>query len=238
MKSISVIIPAYNEGSVIVDTIVAVDTYCQQTFQDYEIIVVNDGSTDQTASKVILMTNDRIKLVENDRNRGKGFSVRHGVEVAEKEWLLLCDADMSTPIGECDKLLEYVADYDIVIGSRKSIGGSVKKAQPKWKEWLGSMGNHVIRIILQLPYKDTQCGFKLMHNRIQLLGEKLIIDRWGFDFELLYAAHKNQMNVKEVGVVWINNLDTKVKPIDYIKTLLEVFMVRLHGLTGHYKISL
>lgn len=229
---ISVVIPAFNEERVIVNTIKKVKEYLNKNFASFEIIVVDDKSTDRTLE--ILRQIPDIRLNRNLRNHGKGYTVAKGVKRAKGDWILFMDADSSTDISELDKFVPFMDDYDMIIGSRSMDDSDIKIRQNFVKVFLGKAGNLLIRLLLAPKIKDTQCGFKLSNSRMKHLFEQLTIEDWGFDFELIWLARKYRFRVKEVGITWLNNFDSKVRWYTYPKTLLQVFKVRFNNLKGKY----
>lgn len=231
-EKISVIIPCYNEEKIIGSTLKKVVDFFNQAAWPHEIIVVDDGSTDQTLK---IAQSFGAKIVKNEVNRGKGYSVKAGSQVATGDWLLFFDADYSTPIEELDKVAVYFNNYDVIIGSRAISGAEVKKYQPWHKVIIGKIGNLIIRIVLGLNLSDTQCGFKLFNHRAKKNFDQQTIDRWGFDFELLYLAQKRGLKIKEVGVAWTDDPSSTVGIMDYFKTLSEVFKVKINDWRGKYQ---
>ncbi|RJQ34839.1 glycosyltransferase family 2 protein [Candidatus Parcubacteria bacterium] len=229
---ISVVIPAYNEERVIVKTIEEVRNFLKNNFNSFEIIIVDDKSTDRTLE--ILRQLPDIILVRNLKNHGKGYSVAKGVGKASGEWILFMDADSSTKIDELKKFLPYVDKYALIIGSRALSGSEVRVRQNIVKVFLGRAGNFLIRLLLAPSIHDTQCGFKFFDKKLKDLFAKLTIEDWGFDFELIYLARKNNFSIKEVPVIWVNNFDSKVKWYNYPKTLAQVFKVKINNLIGKY----
>jgi len=236
MNNLTIVIPAFNEENVIESTLNRVVNYCTQNNINYEILVVDDGSTDKTCEIVNTFEHTNTRLIRNAQNRGKGFSVKTGVLASSMPNILFMDADFSTPIQEIEKLQKHIDAHDIVIGSRKVDDGEVAKSQPKWKQFLGNIGNLLIKKSLNLPYKDTQCGFKLLKENNKKVFEVMSIDRWGFDFELLFLAHMEDLKVKECGVTWMNNEDSKVKFMDYFNTVLDIIRIRSNHRRGKYKL--
>jgi dolichyl-phosphate beta-glucosyltransferase len=229
---ISVIIPAYNEEEVIADTLKEVRGFLQENFSSFEIIVVDDKSTDSTLN--IIQTLPDVKVVKNLKNHGKGYSVAKGVKASQGDLVLFMDADNSTRIVELKKFLGQNKDYPIVIGSRGLKDSDVQIKQNPIKAFLGKAGNMLIRILVAPKISDTQCGFKLFNEESKSLFDKLTIERWGFDFELIFLARKYNLKVKEVPVVWRNNFDSKVTWLGYVSTLLQVFKVRWNNILGKY----
>ncbi len=228
---ISVIIPAYNEGKHIGATIRTIQRYLEKKKLSHEIIIVDDGSTDNTRSEVKKFK--KIILTAKRKNRGKGYSIKEGMLLANGDYALFTDADLSTPIEELDTFLSLIQKYDIVIGSRALKGARV---QNRWyRALLGKIGNVFISLIAVKGIRDTQCGFKLFRrSTIHPLFTKQTIDRFGFDFEILHIAQKKRYSIKEQPVTWINSRDTKVTILDYPKTLFELLKIEFNDLLGRY----
>src|SRR3989338_5547556 len=227
---ISVVIPAYNESSVIKGTLADVQAYLQNWGVSYEIIVVDDGSTDGTAR--IVRELSAVELIMNKVNRGKGFSVRRGVLAARGDLILFMDADNSTKIIELNHMRQEIDSYDIVIGSRALSSSRITVRQNVAKVSLGRIGNALIRFVLGIPFMDTQCGFKLFRRRTQDIFKVMTLDRWGFDFELLFLASRERYRIYESAVTWENNFDSKVNALSYFSTFFDMIGVRLRYLLG------
>lgn len=231
---ISVVIPAFNEESVISHTLTEVLAFLQNNFQSFEVIVVNDASSDKTTD--IVSHFSQVILLHNQRNHGKGYSVAKGMKIAQGDLLLFMDADNSTRIAELTNFLKFIPNYQVVIGSRAISQAQVVTRQPAWKVFFGRFGNWLIQLFLLPGIKDTQCGFKLFTKDVKNIFQHLKINDWGFDFELLFLAKKKNFQIKELGVVWKNNFDSKVKFSTYFKTLMQVLKVRYNYLFNKYKI--
>src|SRR6266702_4463174 len=192
MAEYSIIIPAYNEGARLAATLDRVLQYISVQGWDAEVIVVNDGSRDQTPDLVrsYAQTHPALRLLENPGNRGKGYSIRNGMLHASGEILLFSDADLSSPIEEADKLFAALqAGADVAIGSRWLRAELQTQRQSLHRQLFGRVYNLVLRIILGLPYRDTQCGFKAFTRRArQAIFPLQHIERWGFDPEILFLA--------------------------------------------------
>ena len=216
---LSIVIPCYNEEKRIKKTIDNILKYLHQKKKKTEIIFVNDGSTDET--KIIIKhaikkfkSNNIIyaKMVDYAINQGKGYAIKQGIQKSSGKYILLCDADLSTPITELDKLKKYISKYDLVIGSRKQKDSAVVKPQSPTREFLGRTFSFLSKIILGVNINDFTCGFKLLEkNKAKIIARKMTIARWGYDSELLKIATLLNYKIKEVGVVWKNNNATKVK---------------------------
>lgn len=237
---ISIIIPAYNEGARIGATLDKILAYlAQRGWGDAEIIVVNDGSYDNTVEIVreCAAKNPGVRLLENPGNRGKGYSVRSGMLHAEGETLLFSDADLSSPIEEASKLFAAIAaGSDIAIGSRWLQSELQTQKQPLYRQLLGRVFNLLLRMILGLKFKDTQCGFKAFTRRsAQVIFPQQQIERWGFDPELLFLARKFGFRVTEVPVAWAHREGTRINPLrDGIRMFGEILKIRWNALSGKY----
>ncbi len=233
MIEISVVIPTYNEEEKISATLKSVLAYLSSNFKTFEVIVVDDGSQDRTLQEVEKYP--QIKILRNLINHGKGYAVKKGVAASQGELILFMDADSSTDIVELKKLQSYLSDFPIVIASRAIANSQVLKRQNLFKVFLGRSGNKLIQYILGLQINDTQCGFKLFQSKTKNLFNQLTINRWGFDFELLFLAKLFHYPIKEVPVIWVNRQESRVTSLSYLQTLWQVFQVRLNYLIGKYK---
>lgn len=235
----SIIIPAYNESARVGATLEKVLAYVDERGWDAEVIAVNDGSHDNTAEIIrsFAKTNPRLRLLENPGNRGKGYSVRHGMLQAHGETLLFSDADLSSPIEEASKLLAAIAaGADVAIGSRWLRSQLQTQRQPFYRQFFGRLFNFLLRITLGLNFKDTQCGFKAFTRRAaKTIFPLQQIERWGFDPELLYIAGKHGLKVVEVPVSWAHSEGTRISPLrDGPRMLLEMLKIRWNALRGKY----
>ncbi len=242
---LSVIIPAYNEAKRLPLTLVDVDKHLSKNDFSYEIIVINDGSKDQTAEIVKrfshLMKN--LRLINNKENHGKGWVVRQAMLDAKGDVRIFMDADNSTTIDQFSKMMPYLpppggekGKYDIVIGSRDVPGAKLVPPQPWHKRIAGDAGNLFIQILLLPGMWDTQCGFKAFTaESTKRIFSILKIDRWAFDVEALSLAKKFGYKIKEIPVVWVNNPFSKVKLSGYIKFLWEVIKIKWWLTRGKYK---
>ncbi len=236
---LSVIIPCYDEEKLIEDTLDTVTAYLSKKGYSHEIIVVDDGSRDDTVGIVGRFAEKctRVKLLENGRNRGKGFSVRMGVLSASGEFVCFSDADLSTPIEEVEKLLHWIRrGFDIAIGSRGLKDSQVELHQPWWREMMGRTFNLFVRIMAVRGIKDTQCGFKCFRASVAAdLFSRQMLDGFSFDVENLFIARKLGFSIKEVPIRWINRVESKVNPVtSSLQMLRDLFRIRLRDLLGGY----
>jgi len=228
-RSISIVIPAYNEEKVIKRSIKKIVKYCSSHFEDYEIIVVDDGSVDNTRQLVskLISKNPRIKINKKRSNRGKGYSVKEGVLMASKELVLFTDADLSTPIEELDKFLPHISSYDIIIAERTKKELLLKR-QPFYRELSGMVFNLILRILFKIPFKDTQCGFKLFKKEAALrLFKNLQTPGFAFDVEVIMRAIMLNYKILSIPVIWENDEQSKVKLFkDSFKMFFEIMKLK------------
>jgi glycosyltransferase involved in cell wall biosynthesis len=238
----SIVIPAYNESARLRPTLDTLLRYVHAQKWDVEILVVNDGSSDDTAQVIreYGKVHPEILLLENPGNRGKGFSVRNGMLHARGNICLFTDADLSSPIEEAQKLLAAInAGADVAIGSRWLKAELQTERQPLYRQAFGRIFNMVLRIVLGMRFVDTQCGFKAFRrDAVQRIFPLQKIERWGFDPEILYLARRAGLKVAEVPVVWAHSEGTRLSPVkDGIRMFGEVLRIRWYALTGAYNAS-
>jgi len=235
----SIIIPAYNESGRLRPTLDEVLRFSRERNWDIEIVVVDDGSRDDTTAIVheYEKLHPQVALLENPENHGKGFSVRAGMLRARGEICLFTDADLSSPMAEAEKLFATIAaGSDIAIGSRWLRAELQSERQPVYRQLLGRIFNLALRVILGLNFADTQCGFKAFRRdaarRVFTLQK---IERWGFDPEILFLARKLGLVVKEVPVVWAHSEGTRLHPFrDGLRMFGDVLRIRSNWVTGAY----
>lgn len=232
---LSIVIPAYNEEERIGPTLAKIYSFLKTRNYDYEVLVVDDGSTDNTVKEVQkndLFIENKLRVISNGINRGKGFSVRSGMINSRGENVLISDADLSTPIEELDKLFAYFAkNFDIVMGSRSTQGSDIGIRQPWYREKMGRIFNFFIKKILFLEFNDTQCGFKLLKaTPAKNIAAQLCMNGFSFDVEMAYLAKKRGYKIAEVGVIWNNSIQTKVSIFgSSLNMFFDLFRIkRLH----------
>ena len=236
----SFILPAYNESERLSESIPKLLEYVRERGFGAEIIVVNDGSTDATADVVrrFAAASPMIVLLENPGNRGKGYSVRNGMLHARGEVGLFTDADLSSPITEADKLFGALsAGADVAIGSRWLQRELQTERQPRMRQLYGRLFNLGLRVVLGLRYKDTQCGFKAFNRRaIDIVFTRQLIERWGFDPELLFLADKFTLTTLEIAVEWAHDHRSKLHPVrDGLRMGIEMLNIRWNAILGRYR---
>ena len=238
-REISIVIPAYNESARLGRTLDKVLKFVQESAWKAEVIVVDDGSRDGTADMVrgYAEKGSVVRLIQNPGNRGKGYSVRNGVLNSRGEIILFTDADLSSPIEEAPKLLEALeSGFDIAIGSRWVRSELQTQRQSAARQVMGRTFNILLRIVLGLNFKDTQCGFKAFRrSAAEVIFPLQRVERWGFDPELLFLARKFELQVAEVPVVWAHDEGSRINPLaDGAKMFLEVLRVRWNDVMREY----
>ena len=237
--ALTIVIPAFNESKRIGTTIEAIRRYFERTGMTGEIIVVDDGSSDDTAG-VVNALKDRVRdlyCVRYLPNRGKGYAVKVGVEKSRGEYILFADADNSTPIEEFEKFSPLLKEYAVVIGSRYIAGSNITIRQPKYRIVLGRLGNFLIQAFLLDDIKDTQCGFKaFQHSAAKDIFSRMKVNRFGFDIELLSIARILHYSIHEVPISWYNSPESRVRPIkDALWTFVELLYIKLNLWSGRYE---
>ena len=235
---ISVIIPSFNESRVISNTLDKVDHYFAKQPYGFEIIVVDDGSTDGTRDLINSLSREKpfIRLISNS-HMGKGASVKSGVLSASGDYIFFTDADLSTPIEELDKLMPFFKEgYDVIIGSRAKKESNILRHQPMLRQAMGKVFNMLVRLLVLRGIKDTQCGFKLFRRQA---AHKIFslqrLNGFAFDVEILYITKVLGYKIKDVPITWINRIDSRVGIAkDSLKMFLDLFIIRANILKGYY----
>jgi glycosyltransferase involved in cell wall biosynthesis len=234
---LSIVVPAYNEARRIRSTLERLCDFKESEPYSIELMVVDDGSTDQTVETVSQFP--AVRLVGNDRNHGKGFTVRHGVLEARGEFVLFTDADLSTPIEEVDKLLAALqsSGADAALGSRALNRELIGIHQPLFRDMAGRFFNLLVRVFTGLRFCDTQCGFKLFRRTsTRRAFEMLQVEGFGFDPELLFLIERQGGRALEVPVRWDDDPASKVRFFrDSARMFLDLMAIRWRAFTGKYQ---
>jgi len=236
----SIVIPAFNEELRLPATLERIGVYLKTCDGEVEVLVVDDGSRDHTAAvaESCRAKIPGLRVVPNGVNRGKGYSVRHGVQEARGQIVLFTDADLSAPIEEAGKLIEALKaqNCDVAIGSRAVDRSLITVHESPFREFAGIIFNKIVRLILWLPFVDTQCGFKAFRReRCAIIFEQQTIERFGFDPELLYLARHHGLRAVEIPVRWGHSPATKISMLrDSLQMFLDVFKIRWNSLLGRY----
>lgn len=233
---LSVIIPAYNEEKRIAATLRDVNDYLRQQNYSYEIILIDDGSKDQTVEVARHLNIDFLRIIDNKENHGKGYVVKQAMLETNGSLRLFTDADNSTRLNEIESFLPYFKQgYDVVIGSIEISGSTIKERAAWYRRALGRIAKIIIRIILIWEIHDTQRGFKCFTEKSTVkIFPKQTIERWGFDMEILQIAKKQGFKIKELPVNWENPAGSKVTLGAYFSTFRELLKIKLNSLKGKY----
>jgi dolichyl-phosphate beta-glucosyltransferase len=238
---ISVIVPAYNEGSCIRSNLKKIVDYLSTRFSQFEVIVVDDGSSDDTPKQVSLAAQEerRIKLISYSTNRGKGFAVREGVLAAQGDAVCFTDADLSTPVEAIEKGMKDLEERcPVVIASRRHAESVVLLHQHWGRETVGRLFNLFIKILLSLSFPDTQCGFKCFTREAgRSIFSLARIDGFAFDVEILVIARRLGYRVKEIPVCWTNSPQSKVRPLrDLSRVIGDLLKIYRNDRAGLYSV--
>jgi glycosyltransferase involved in cell wall biosynthesis len=241
IRSISIVVPAYNEQARLPETIRRIQEFLVKSgWTFWEIVIVDDGSTDDTVKimSALAESNPNVRILRNPGNRGKGYSVQHGMAEARGEWRLFTDADLSAPIEELDKLWEATVrdNSHVAIGSRALDRSLIGVHQPGMREAAGRIFNAAMRAVIGLQIADTQCGFKLFHGSASLaIFPRQTQERFGFDVEILFIAKKLGFRISEVPVRWNHMEGSKVGMLTGLHAFTELLQVRWNDLRGKYR---
>jgi len=239
---ISIIIPAFNEEKRLGATLARIREYFatrEPALAGVEIIVVDDGSTDGTAgvARDFARSAPCVRVVANGHNRGKGHSVREGILEARGRVALFTDADLSSPIYECERLFEAIdSGSDVAIGSRAIDRTLIAVHQSPFRETAGIIFNRLVRAFTGLSIEDTQCGFKAFRlPECRVIFEQQRIEGFGFDPEILFLAHRHGLRIAEVPVCWSHDPATKVHVYrDSIEMFMDLLRIRFNAVIGKY----
>lgn len=237
---LSVIIPAYNEASRIAPTLESVTRYLRDQHFAAEVLVADDGSTDETPDLVAAFTSPEspVKLISMP-HQGKGGAVKSGMLMARGDYRFLCDADLAMPIDQISRFFDLIEHADIVIGSRQ-VEGARRFHEPPLRHLMGRILNALIRTAGGVRnIEDTQCGFKMFRGEAaEALFRQQTLKAFGFDIEILYLAQRQHLRVKELGVDWYHQPDSKVRSVhDSLIVLGEMIKIRSNHLRGRYDLG-
>lgn len=231
VPQLSVVVPAFNEAARLGPTLDRLAVFARELPGGAEVVVVDDGSTDGTGEIAALRDLQGVpwlRWIRLPANRGKGAALRAGVLASCGAEVLLCDADLSTPIEEYARLRPHLAEAALVLGSRGLLDSRIERRQPRYRELMGRMFNLVVRAVAVGGIRDTQCGFKLLRGEVarQLFG-RLRVDRFAYDVELIWLARRRGFAVTEVGVTWIDSPASSVHALrDSARMLADILRIR------------
>ena len=233
---LSVVIPAYNEELRLPNTLEAILSFLSARSEPFEIVVVDDGSSDDTVGVARRMGSASVRVLCNGTNRGKGFSVRRGMLVAQAPLRLMSDADLSTPIEELPGLEEAVrSGADIAIGSRALTASRIEVHQSRYREAMGRVFNRLVRLLAVRGISDTQCGFKLFTAAAaETCFGAARLDGFSFDVEALLVARRRGLEIAEIPVIWRNDAASRVSTYRGVLAFIDLVRVRLNAWRGLY----
>ena len=228
---LSIVVPCYNESKDIAKNAEIIKDKLKELNQDYELILVNDGSKDNT--KEVIESIKGVKALSYDVNRGKGGAVKYGIENATGDYVLFMDADLSTDLEAIKRTMELVPNYDMIIGSRHAKDSVIKKKQPALRVFIGWCCRKLVNMKFHFKYKDTQCGFKAMRTDVaKKIVTKQVVNNFAFDVEYLYIANLNNLSIYEMGVIWSDDRGSTVSPLkSSIKFFKDLSFIKKHKKT-------
>ncbi len=237
---LSVVIPAYNEEKKLPNTLPKIYDYLKKQSYNWEILIVSDGSKDNTAQVVKDLSSqiENLRLIDNKENHGKGYVVKQGMLSAKGKYRLFTDADNSTPIEQVEKMWpEFEQGYEVIIGSRDIEGAKLAVPQPWWRIIIGNAFNLLVQIMAGLwGIPDTQCGFKgFTKQAAEDIFSITRIPRFAFDVEMLVIAKKMKYKIKEIPILWVNDKRSSVKFKSMVKMAIDLFQIRLNMIKGIYE---
>lgn len=239
-RELSIVVPAHNEGWRLPDTLKTLLAFLASQSYKAEVIVVENGSTDDTVTVIqrMMVGNQNLRLITR-HEAGKGGAVQAGVLEARGRAIFLCDADLSTPAAEIPRFLASLDNgYDIVLGSREGVG-AIRYGEPEYRHIMGRVFNKIVQVLAVPDIEDTQCGFKAFTGAsANALFPRQTIQGWAFDVEILYLARKSGLRIAELPVEWRFNNDTKVKALRDTRVMLtDIIKIRFNDLRGRYPLS-
>lgn len=235
---LSLIIPVYNEQKIIKDTLQKVLNFLQPKKYKWEILVVDDGSRDNTLRIATKFSKKGVSTIRLKKNSGKGAALREGVKKASGKYIIYTDCDLSVPIKNIDKFLKKLDEgWDFVIGSRRVSGANIKVHQPLIRESMGRVFTFLTKKVLQTNLADFTCGLKGFDGKKgQELFEKGMVDRWAYDSEILFLANKKKYRIFQMPVEWANRADSRVNLKKVVlESLRDLLRIRLNYALGRYK---
>ena len=223
---LSIVIPCYNEAKDIANNVDKVKEYLKEKKIDNEIILVNDGSKDNT--KEVIESIPDVKALSYDKNRGKGGAVKYGIENATGDYVLFMDADLSTDISAIEKVMELAPSYDVIVGSRHAKDSVIKKKQPALRVFIGWCCRLLVNMLFHTHLKDTQCGFKAMRSDVaKKIVAKQQANNFAFDVEYIYIIKLNNLSMSELGVIWSDDRGSTVSPVkSSLKFFKDIFAIK------------
>lgn len=233
---LSIIVPAYNEGKVLKKNLLKILGYLNGNKYDWEVVVIDDGSRDNTFDIAKSLKNKGVKAYKLNLNQGKGGALKEGFEKAGGDYLIFMDADLSVPLKNIDIFLKVLKNYDVVIGSRRVEGSDIVVHQPLIRESMGKVYTLLTKIVTATNLADYTCGFKGFRKDV---GKRIFssarITRWSYDAEIMFLAHKYGYKTKQIPVEWFNRVDSRVRlGSAAITSFADLIRIRVYDLLGKY----
>lgn len=236
---LSIVLPAFNEGHRLIQSLNAIKSALESITPNYEIIIVDDGSLDNTVAVARGLTSENVILITYALNQGKGYAVRQGMQRARGKYHLFMDVDLATSLDAIKHFYHvmHADNADIIIGNRKSMPKGAKQSQPWTRRVLGYGFTLLSKIILNCPFNDFTCGFKMFKQQASaMLFKYQRINRWSFDAEILFLAHKYRFVVKEIPVAWQHRPFSKVRlSTDMLSSLKDLIQIRINNARHLYQ---
>ena len=233
---LSIIIPAHNEANRLPDSLEQVFNFLEKQPYTAEVIVVENGSSDQTLSIAQSFAEQHLNMRVFQTERGKGAAVKRGLLEAKGDYRFMCDADLSMPIGEISKFIPpELNNFDIAIASREA-KGAVRYDEPRYRHLGGRAINFLVQLFILPGLNDTQCGFKCFSAKVvEDIGKLQTLNGWSFDIELLYIARRRKYRIQEIPIHWVHHPETKVSAVrDALRMIQDIFRIRANALRGLY----
>jgi dolichyl-phosphate beta-glucosyltransferase len=233
---LTIVVPAYNEGKVLKENLLKITYFLKDKKYTWDIVVVDDGSSDDTFKIAKSMVKNAIKAYRLEPNQGKGGALKEGFDKAQGDNIIFMDADLSVPLKNIDIFLHELRKYDVVIGSRRVKGSNIVVHQPIIRESMGKVFTLLTKIVTGTDLADYTCGFKGFKNTA---GKKIfshsLVKRWSYDAEIMFLANKFGYKIKQVPVEWFNRIDSRVKLSDAIMTsFIDLIKIRAYDFLGKY----
>lgn len=237
MLKLSIVIPVFNEEQLIKQTLNKLDEYLKSMQISYEIVVVDDGSSDKTVYIVKNINNKKIKFVKIKANKGKGAALKAGILESSGELIIFMDADLSVPLEYLEPLIVNLKKYDVVIGTRRTKKSKIVVHQPVIRETLGRVFTKLTQLLTNTKLSDYTCGFKGFKKEVaHKVFKNSLIERWAYDAEIMFLANKYNYSISEIPVEWYNRAETKVKLGSAILTSFkDLIKVRINDFLGKYE---
>ncbi len=239
VPELSIVVPAYNEGKVLATNIAVLRQKLDAIGVAYEILIVDDGSLDDTLTKANQCADERVRVISYPQNRGKGYAVREGMLGAVGKYTLFMDADLATSLDEIEKFLTIMRHYkfDVVIGTRRVDPSLQERKQPFYRRFFGRGFIWLSCVVVGKRLTDFTCGFKMYKKEAaEMIFAQQKVFNWAFDTELLFLAVRNNLSIHEVPVVWRHQKDSKVRVVREIFTSLTGLMqIPCNAMRGRYR---